>query len=125
MVSTPQDVALDDALRGVAMFQKLGVPILGMVENMSTFLCPCCGHAEPIFGSGGAEQAAARLGVPLLGTLPIIPAIRVGGDSGRPAAAVRDTPQAAAFERLTAVVLEAVSQPSGHPNTSGPPSDWS
>ena len=62
---------------------------------------------------------------PLLGTLPIIPAIRVGGDSGRPAAAVRDTPQAAAFERLTAVVLEAVSQPSGHPNTSGPPSDWS
>ena len=125
VVSTPQDVALDDALRGVAMFQKLGVPILGMVENMSTFLCPCCGHAEPIFGSGGAEQAAARLGVPLLGTLPIIPAIRVGGDSGRPAAAVRDTPQAAAFERLTAVVLEAVSQPSGHPNTSGPPSDWS
>jgi ATP-binding protein involved in chromosome partitioning len=107
VVSTPQDVALDDALRGVAMFQKLSVPILGMVENMNTFLCPCCGHAEPIFGSGGAAQAAARLGVPLLGTLPRIPAIRAGGDNGRPAAAVRDTLQAAAFERLAATVLEA------------------
>jgi ATP-binding protein involved in chromosome partitioning len=107
VVSTPQDVALDDALRGVAMFQKLSVPILGMVENMNTFLCPCCGHAEPIFGSGGAAQAAARLGVPLLGTLPLIPAIRAGGDNGRPAAAERDTLQAAAFERLAATVLEA------------------
>jgi ATP-binding protein involved in chromosome partitioning len=81
-----------------------------MVENMSTFLCSCCGHAEPIFGSGGAGLAAARLGIPLLGTLPIIPAIRAGGDSGQPAAAERDTPQAAAFERLAAAVLEAASQ---------------
>jgi ATP-binding protein involved in chromosome partitioning len=123
VVSTPQDVALDDALRGVAMFQKLSVPILGMVENMSTFLCPCCGHAEPIFGSGGAAQAAARLGVPLLGTLPLIPAIRVGGDSGRPAAAEHDTPQAAAFERLAAAVLEAALPRAALHNTSGVPAD--
>ncbi|HEU5086297.1 MAG TPA: Mrp/NBP35 family ATP-binding protein [Roseiflexaceae bacterium] len=110
VVSTPQDVALDDALRGVAMFQKLGVPILGMVENMSTFVCPCCGHAEPIFGSGGAAQAAERLGVALLATLPIIPAIRAGGDGGHPPAAEQGTPQAAAFEHLAAAVLEQVAQ---------------
>jgi ATP-binding protein involved in chromosome partitioning len=125
VVSTPQDVALDDALRGLAMFQKLSVPILGMVENMSTFLCPCCGHAEPIFGSGGVSQTAARLGIPLLGTLPIIPAIRAGGDSGRPAAAEPDTPQAAAFDRLGTAVLEAASQRAAAANTSGAPSDWS
>ena len=125
VVSTPQDVALDDALRGLAMFQKLGVPILGMIENLSTFLCPCCGHAEPIFGSGGAAQAAARLGVPLLGTLPIIPAIRAGGDSGRPAAAEPDTLQAAAFDRLAEAVLDAISQRGGAAKTSDVPGDWS
>jgi ATP-binding protein involved in chromosome partitioning len=92
------------------MFQKLGVPILGMVENMSTFVCPCCGHAEPIFGAGGAAQAAERLGVALLATLPIIPAIRAGGDGGHPAAAEQGTPQAAAFEHLAAAVLEQVAQ---------------
>jgi ATP-binding protein involved in chromosome partitioning len=104
--------------RVLAPGQKLGVPILGMVENMSTFLCPCCGHAEPIFGSGGAGQVAARLGVPLLGTLPIIPAIRAGGDSGRPAAAERDTLQAAAFDQLAESVLEAVTQPPACANAS-------
>jgi ATP-binding protein involved in chromosome partitioning len=125
VVSTPQDVALDDALRGLAMFQKLGVPILGMVENMSTFVCPCCGHAEPIFGSGGALRVAEQLGVPLLGTLPIVPAIRAGGDSGRPAAAERDTPQAAAFECLATAVLEAMPQRAARANASSAPSDWS
>ena len=125
VVSTPQDVALDDALRGLRMLQKLGVPILGIVENMSTFVCPCCGHAEPIFGSGGAEKVAARLGVPLLGTLPIISAIRAGGDSGRPAAAEPDPPQAAAFDRLAEAVLEATSQRAVPVNANGAPSDWS
>jgi ATP-binding protein involved in chromosome partitioning len=111
VVSTPQDVALDDALRGVAMFQKLGVPILGMVENMSTFLCPCCGHAEPIFGTGGARELAAQVGVPLLAALPLIPAIRLGGDTGRPVAGAPDTPEAGVFDSLAAAVLEAVAQP--------------
>jgi ATP-binding protein involved in chromosome partitioning len=96
-----------------------------MVENMSTFHCPCCGHAEPIFGTGGAEQAAVRLGVPLLGTLPIIPAIRAGGDSGRPAAAEHGTPQAAAFDRLAEAVLDAMPQPAVAAAASGTLGDWS
>jgi ATP-binding protein involved in chromosome partitioning len=96
-----------------------------MVENMSTFLCPCCGHAEPIFGSGGAVQAAARLGVPLLGTLPLIPAIRAGGDSRRPAAVERDTPQAIAFDRLVEAVLEAIPQRAAPANAGGIPGDRS
>ena len=120
-----QPALIDDALRGLAMFQKLGVPILGMVENMSTFVCPCCGHAEPIFGSGGALRVAEQLGVPLLGTLPLIPAIRAGGDSGRPAAAEHDTPQAAAFDRLVEAVLEAIPQRVAPASAGGIPSDRS
>lgn len=84
IVSTPQSVALLDARRAVAMFNKVNVPILGVVENMSEFVCPQCGHVERIFGHGGAEAEAAQTGVPFLGRLPLEPAVRACGDEGEP-----------------------------------------
>jgi ATP-binding protein involved in chromosome partitioning len=84
VVSTPQAVALLDARRAAAMFQKVNVPILGVVENMSEFVCPACGHVEPIFGRGGAETEAVELRVPFLGRIPLEPAVRACGDEGEP-----------------------------------------
>jgi len=87
IVTTPQDVALADAIKGVAMFRKVGVPILGLVENMSFFHCPECGHRAEIFGYGGGRKEAARLEVPFLGEIPLDPAVRDCGDRGTPLAA--------------------------------------
>lgn len=84
IVSTPQDLALIDARKGVAMFQKVEVPILGIVENMSLYICPQCGHEAHIFGHGGARQDAARFGVPFLGEVPLDIAIRQTSDAGTP-----------------------------------------
>lgn len=84
IVSTPQDLALIDASRGVAMFNKVAVPVLGIVENMSTFICPNCQHETPIFGHGGARHEADRLGVRFLGEIPLDMAIRVTSDAGTP-----------------------------------------
>lgn len=84
IVSTPQDLALLDARRGVAMFKKVEVPILGIVENMSYFICPECGHRSDIFAHGGARHEAERLGVPFLGEIPLAMPIRETSDSGRP-----------------------------------------
>ncbi len=84
IVSTPQDLALIDARRGVAMFRKVAVPILGIVENMATFVCPNCGFVSPIFGHGGARREAERLGVPFLGEIPLDMALRESSDAGRP-----------------------------------------
>lgn len=87
IVSTPQDLALIDARRGIAMFARIDVPILGLVENMGVFVCPTCGSRHPIFGSGGAEAEAARLGVKFLGSVPLSLALREASDAGRPVAA--------------------------------------
>jgi ATP-binding protein involved in chromosome partitioning len=84
IVSTPQPVALSDAMKGLRMFQKVNVPVLGVIENMSRFLCPDCGKEHDIFGYGGAREAAQRERVRFLGDIPIIAAIRVGGDTGAP-----------------------------------------
>lgn len=84
IVSTPQDLALIDARKGLAMFRKVGVPVLGIVENMSTFVCPKCGEHSDIFGHGGAEAEALRLGVPFLGAVPLDMEIRARSDSGQP-----------------------------------------
>ncbi len=84
IVSTPQDLALIDARRGVAMFQKVNVPILGVIENMSYFLCPSCGTRSDIFGHGGARVEATRIGVPFLGEIPLHMDIRERSDSGLP-----------------------------------------
>lgn len=84
IVSTPQDLALLDARRGVAMFKRVEVPILGIVENMSYFICPECGHRSDIFAHGGARHEAERLGVPFLGEVPLAMPIRETSDGGRP-----------------------------------------
>jgi len=87
IVSTPQDLALIDARRGVEMFKRVNVPVLGVIENMSYFVCPKCGERSDIFGHGGAHQEAERLGVPFLGEVPLHMAIRETSDSGRPVVA--------------------------------------
>jgi ATP-binding protein involved in chromosome partitioning len=84
IVSTPQDLALIDARKGLNMFRRVDVPVLGIVENMSYFLCPHCGERSEIFGHGGAEHEAARIGVPFLGAVPLHAAIRQNSDAGTP-----------------------------------------
>ncbi|WP_147077119.1 Mrp/NBP35 family ATP-binding protein [Methylobacterium haplocladii] len=101
IVSTPQDLALIDARRGVTMFKKVSVPILGVVENMATFICPNCGHASDIFGHGGARAEAARLEVPFLGEVPLTMAIRETSDAGRPVVATDpEGPQARIYRDI-------------------------
>lgn len=84
VVTTPQQVALADSRRAVAMYRKLNIPTLGIIENMSYFSCPSCGHEADIFGHGGGEQLASELGVPFIGRIPIYQPIREGGDTGVP-----------------------------------------
>lgn len=87
IVSTPQDLSLIDARRGIAMFRKVDVPILGVIENMAHFICPDCGKSHAIFGQGGAEQEAARLNVPFLGAVPLTMELRAASDAGQPVTA--------------------------------------
>jgi ATP-binding protein involved in chromosome partitioning len=84
IVSTPQDIALIDARRGIAMFEKVNIPLLGLIENMSAFCCPTCQQVTPIFGHGGARQEAERRGIPFLGEIPLDMNIRQTSDDGRP-----------------------------------------
>jgi ATP-binding protein involved in chromosome partitioning len=84
IVTTPQDIALLDAQRGLKMFEKVGVPVLGIIENMSVHICSNCGHAEPIFGEGGGARMAEKYGVELLGSLPLDIGIRLNADGGHP-----------------------------------------
>jgi ATP-binding protein involved in chromosome partitioning len=101
IVSTPQEVALEDAIKAVGMFEKLNVPVFGIVENMSYFLCPHCGERTEIFGHGGAEAAADEVGLDFLGELPLHSGIRAGGDAGVPiTVSDPDSPQARAFVQL-------------------------
>ena len=107
IVSTPQDLALIDARRGIAMFRRVNVPVLGIVENMSYFLCPQCGSRSDIFGHGGARHEADRLGVPFLGEVPLDIAIRETSDAGRPVVATNpDGPHAATFRAIAAKVRD-------------------
>jgi ATP-binding protein involved in chromosome partitioning len=88
IVSTPQDIALIDARRGIAMFEKVNIPLLGLIENMSSFCCPSCRHVTPIFGHGGARLEAERRGIPFLGEIPLDINIRETSDDGRPIVAI-------------------------------------
>ncbi|HEV2383010.1 MAG TPA: Mrp/NBP35 family ATP-binding protein [Terriglobia bacterium] len=106
IVSTPQDLALTVASKAIAMFRKLNVPILGIVENMSYYVCHECGHREHIFGHGGAREAAERLGYAFLGEIPLDTRIRSESDNGQPVALDGTTPQGQAFREVSAA-LEA------------------
>jgi len=114
MVTTPQDVALLDVRKAIGMFQRLNVPILGIVENMSTFACPHCQQHTAIFGDAGGTRLADEYGVPLLARLPLDPETRVGGDEGSPITVRRpDSPQAGAFRDLAAAVAMRLDQVGG------------
>jgi ATP-binding protein involved in chromosome partitioning len=109
IVSTPQDLALIDARRGIAMFRRVNVPVLGIIENMSYFLCPQCGTRSDIFSHGGARHEAERLGVPFLGEVPLHMEIREKSDSGLPVVAtVPDGPLAAIYRDIAAKVHEQI-----------------
>ena len=113
IVTTPQDVSLIDARKGLAMFQKVNVPVLGIIENMSYYICPKCGNREEIFKHGGGEKTATQLRVPFLGEIPLDPKVAIGGDSGRPIVAGEPgSAVTAAYVRIAAAVrasLEAAS----------------
>ncbi|MDX2104044.1 MAG: iron-sulfur cluster carrier protein ApbC [Alphaproteobacteria bacterium] len=110
IVSTPQDIALLDARKGLNMFRKVEVPVLGIVENMSYFLCPNCGHRSEIFAHGGARREAGTLGVDFLAEIPLDPVIRETSDGGHPIVISRpDSPHAAAYRGLADAVWAKVS----------------
>jgi ATP-binding protein involved in chromosome partitioning len=112
IVSTPQDLALIDARRGVAMFKRVEVPIIGIIENMSHFICPHCGGRSDIFGHGGARLEAERLGVPFLGEIPLAMPIRETSDNGKPIVATApDSPHAIAYLAIAQQVCDALMGP--------------
>jgi len=109
IVSTPQDIALIDARRGVAMFEKTKVPVLGLVENMSFFCCPSCGQRSDIFGHGGARAEAARMGADFLGEVPLLLDIRIASDAGQPIAATSpDSDAAKAYDAIARQVWQKI-----------------
>ncbi len=108
IVSTPQDLALTVASKAIAMFEKMNVPIFGLVENMSYHLCSNCGHREEIFGHGGARAAAEKLGFPFLGEIPLDIRVREQSDAGKPVALDASTPYGKAFQEIAAALAEQV-----------------
>jgi ATP-binding protein involved in chromosome partitioning len=107
IVTTPQDIALIDARKGLAMFRKVNVPVVGIIENMSSFVCPHCGEQTDIFKRGGGERTAEILDCAFLGRIPLDPAIVEGGDSGRPVVvAAPDGPHVESFDRVARAVVE-------------------
>ena len=116
VVTTPQDVALLDVGRGIAMFAQVSTPVLGVVENMSAYVCPRCGTEDPVFGTGGGERLARRFGVPLLGRIPLVPAVRAAGDAGRPIVAADPAhPVSRAFVALAERVAALLDAPGASP----------
>lgn len=110
VVTTPQSVAVSDVRKAVGMYRQLNIPILGVIENMSHFVCPHCGEATDIFGTGGGESMATDMGIPFLGKVPIDTRVRQGGDEGAPiVSAVPEAPAAKAFDDLATKVAAQVS----------------
>ena len=116
IVSTPQDIALIDARRGIAMFEKVNIPLLGLIENMSSFCCPTCNHVTPIFGHGGARLEAERRGIPFLGEIPLDMQIRQTSDDGRPIVATEpDGVHARHYVDIAREIWTAVTHGRGEP----------
>jgi ATP-binding protein involved in chromosome partitioning len=114
VVTTPQEVSLIDVERGVAMFRQVNTPVIGIVENMSEFVCAACGHRDPLFGSGGGSALAQRFEVPLLAKIPITEAIRSAGDAGAPIVVSQGAhPVSAIYAHLAAQVAEALESGAG------------
>ncbi len=108
LVTTPQDVALADVLKGAEMFRQLEVPVLGLIENMSYFLCPHCGQPEAIFGAGGGERLCQKLGTVMLAQVPLEAAVRSGGDSGQPIVLNDRSPAGQALRQAAQLIAEKV-----------------
>ncbi|MEE9210718.1 MAG: P-loop NTPase, partial [Kiloniellales bacterium] len=114
IVSTPQDIALLDARKGLNMFRKVDVPVLGIIENMSLFICPNCGHESHIFSHGGARLEAEKLGIEFLGELPLDIEIRETSDSGRPIVVSHpDSPHAKTFVAIAERIRDKVTAQGG------------
>lgn len=110
-VTTPQEVALQDVRKGMTMFKKVNVPLLGVIENMSYFVCGHCGERTEIFSTGGGERAAQKFEIPFLGRIPIDPSIREGGDMGTPIVANDpSSPQASAFLQIASTLVANIEQ---------------
>ena len=111
IVTTPQDIALLDARKGIEMFRKVDVPVLGVIENMSVHICSNCGHTEHIFGREGGDQIAADYGVPLLARLPLALSIREQTDAGTPTVAVAPESEAAqAYAQAATAVIQSLAE---------------
>src|SRR5690554_4956719 len=120
IVTTPQDVALLDARKGIEMFRKVNVPILGVVENMGVHICSQCGHAEAIFGEGGGEQLARDYGVHVIGSLPLDLTIREHADSGHPVVVAQpDSAVAQSYHELAKRLISEIDKVAAEP-TAGP-----
>ncbi|WP_299471162.1 Mrp/NBP35 family ATP-binding protein [uncultured Roseibium sp.] len=121
IVSTPQDLALIDARKGLNMFKRVDVPVLGIIENMSYFMCPDCGSRHDIFGHGGARAEATRLGVPFLGEIPLTMKIRETSDAGTPiVVSDPEGPVAAIYKQIAAQVVSAIEDPAANADRSAP-----
>ena len=110
IVTTPQDISLADARKGFVMFQKVNVPVLGVIENMSYYICSHCGHRENIFDTGGGRRAAEELGAPFLGEIPIYTGIRVAGDIGRPVVAAGGREQGSGSPDDGALLIRSIAR---------------
>jgi ATP-binding protein involved in chromosome partitioning len=109
MVTTPQEVSTLDVQRGIAMFQQVKTPVLGIIENMSYYECPQCGKHDDVFGSGGGARIAQQFGIPLLGRIALVPEVRIAGDAGKPIVVDRpEHPVSRSFVQIAQKVLEAV-----------------
>ncbi len=122
IVTTPQDVSLKIARRGLRMFEKVNVRILGIIENMSTFTCPHCGKGTDVFSRGGGERMSRELGVPFLGAIPLDAEIVIGGDEGHPI--VLEKPNSVAAKAYLAIATELADQLEGHPSAALKPFVW-
>ena len=120
-VTTPQEVALSDVRKGMTMFKKVNVPLLGIIENMSHFVCGHCGERTEIFSHGGGEQAAKKFDIPFLGRIPLDPAIREGGDQGKPIVVKDpDSPQTQAFLQVVRTLVSQIEREENAESGSAP-----
>jgi ATP-binding protein involved in chromosome partitioning len=110
VVTTPQDVALVDVRKAIGMFKQVKVEVIGVIENMAGYTCSHCNHVTQIFGEGGADKLAAKYGIPVLGRVPLDPAVRVGGDAGAPIVVANpDSPQSKIFREIAGKVAAVIS----------------